>query len=123
VVKADELSDRGFFYRSDQFNFAKLGVPAAYFSSGNDFIGKPDGWGKKVREEWEEKHYHQPSDELTDSWDFAGAVDDVRLYLGLALEVANAPKMPAWNKGDEFEAPRRKALEALKIKAETAGGR
>jgi Zn-dependent M28 family amino/carboxypeptidase len=113
VVKPDELSDRGFFYRSDQFNFARWGVPAAYFSSGHDFIGKPEGWGKKMREEWEDKHYHQPSDELTDAWDLSGAVEDVQLYYDLGLELANAPKMPAWNKGDEFESARLKALQAL----------
>jgi len=113
VVKPDELSDRGFFYRSDQFNFARWGVPAAYFSSGHDFVGKPDGWGKKMREEWEDKHYHQPSDELTDSWDLSGAVEDVHLYFELGLEIANAAKMPAWNKGDEFELARLKALQAV----------
>ena len=113
VVKPDELSDRGFFYRSDQFNFARWGVPAAYFSSGHDFIGKPEGWGKKMREEWEEKHYHQPSDELTDSWDLTGAVEDAQLYFELGVEIANAPRMPAWNKGDEFESARLKALQAV----------
>ena len=113
TVKPDELSDRGFFYRSDQFNFAKWGVPAAYFSSGHDFIGKPEGWGKKMREAWEEKNYHQPSDELTDAWDLSGAVEDVQLYFQLGAAIANAPKMPTWNKGDEFESARLKALQAV----------
>ncbi len=114
VVKADELSDRGFFYRSDQFNFAKWGVPAAYFSSGNEYVGKPEGWGKKMREQWEDEHYHQPSDQLLPTWELSGAVDDVTLYFQLGVDVANAPKMPAWNKGDEFEAPRLKALADVK---------
>ncbi len=114
VVKADELSDRGFFYRSDQFNFAKWGVPAAYFSSGNEYVGKPEGWGKKMREQWEDEHYHQPSDQLLPTWELAGAVDDVTLYFQLGVDVANAPKMPVWNKGDEFEGPRLKALADVK---------
>jgi Zn-dependent M28 family amino/carboxypeptidase len=114
VVKADQLSDRGFFYRSDQFNFAKLGIPAAYFGSGMDFVGRPEGWGKQQRETWESKHYHQPSDELRPEWDFSGAVEDVRLYFLLGAHVARTPELPRWNKGDEFEAPRLKALEALK---------
>jgi Zn-dependent M28 family amino/carboxypeptidase len=113
VVKPDELSDRGFFYRSDQFNFARWGVPAAYFSSGHDFLGKPEGWGKKMREEWEDRHYHQPSDELTDAWELSGAVEDTQLYYELGNELGNAPKMPTWNKGDEFEAARFKALQAV----------
>ncbi|WIG99103.1 M28 family metallopeptidase [Myxococcus sp. SDU36] len=114
VVKADQLSDRGFFYRSDQFNFAKRGIPAAYFGSGMDFIGKPEGWGKQQRELWESKHYHQPSDELRPDWDFSGAVEDVRLFFLLGAHVARKPELPRWNKGDEFESARLQSLEALK---------
>lgn len=114
VVKADQLSDRGFFYRSDQFNFAKLGIPAAYFGSGMDFVGRPEGWGKQMREVWESKHYHQPSDELRTDWELSGAVEDVRLAFLVGAQVARTPEMPRWNKGDEFEAPRLKSLEALK---------
>jgi Zn-dependent M28 family amino/carboxypeptidase len=114
VVKADQLSDRGFFYRSDQFNFARQGIPAAYFGSGMDFVGRPEGWGKQQREAWEAKHYHQPSDELRPEWDFSGAVEDVRLFFLLGAHVARVPELPRWNKGDEFEAARLEALEALK---------
>jgi hypothetical protein len=110
VVKPDQFPDRGYFYRSDQFNMAKAGVPAAYFDEGTDVIGKPPGWGKRKKEEWEAKDYHQPSDELTSDWNLSGAVDDVRLDFWLGLRVANADRMPEWNKGDEFEAARKKAL-------------
>ena len=112
VVMPDALADRGFFYRSDQFNFAKRGVPAAYFSSGQDFIGRPEGWGRQQRLEWESKHYHQPSDQVRDDWDLSGAIEDVTLYLDLSLHVANAPTMPTWTKGDEFEAVRKASLKA-----------
>ncbi len=114
LVKADQLPDRGFFYRSDQFNFAKQGIPAAYFSSGLDFIGRPAGWGKALREQWEAEHYHQPSDEARDDWDLTGALEDVRLYFLLGAHVARTKEMPQWLPGDEFEAPRRRALDALK---------
>ncbi|MCP3103190.1 M28 family peptidase [Myxococcus sp. K15C18031901] len=114
VVKADQLSDRGFFYRSDQFNFARRGIPAAYFGSGMDFVGRPEGWGRQQRETWEAKHYHQPSDELRPDWDWSGAVEDVRLFFLLGAHVARNPELPRWNKGDEFEAARLAALEALK---------
>ena len=110
VVKPDALSDRGFFYRSDQFNFARHGVPSAYFSSGQDFIGRPVGWGKAQRERWEEKHYHQPSDEVRSDWDLSGAVEDTQLYGDIAWHLANAPQMPVWSKGDEFEAIRLQSL-------------
>ncbi len=110
IVQPDQFPDRGFFYRSDQFNLAKVGVPAAYFDNGTEVIGKPAGWGKEKIEEWEDKHYHQPSDELRDDWDLAGAVEDVRLDFWLGLKVANADRMPKWNPGDEFEAARKKAV-------------
>jgi hypothetical protein len=113
AVKPDQFPDRGFFYRSDQFNLAKVGVPAAYFDNGTEVVGKPAGWGKEKIEEWENKHYHQPSDELKADWDLSGAVEDVRLDFWLGVKVANADRMPEWNKGDEFEAARKKALAAV----------
>ena len=114
VLVPDQMPDRGFFYRSDQFNFAKVGVPAAYFKAGTDVIGKPPGWGKEQKERFEKTDYHQPSDHLRPEWDFAGAIEDVQLYFQLGVVVANAPEMPRWNKGDEFEAARQKALSERK---------
>jgi Zn-dependent M28 family amino/carboxypeptidase len=112
VVVGDQFPDRGFFYRSDQFNLAKIGVPALYVSSGTDFRGREPGWGEAQIEAWTGEHYHQPSDELDDTWSFDGLVEDARLsfYCGLALAQADA--MPAWNRGDEFEAARLEALAA-----------
>ncbi len=110
VVVPDQFPDKGFFYRSDQFNFARIGVPAAYFDSGTDVIGQPAGWGKKRQTEYEDRHYHQPSDELRPDWNFEGAVEDGQLCFYLGLQVANALRMPAWKPGDEFEAARKKAL-------------
>ena len=117
VVKPDQFPDRGFFYRSDQFNLAKEGVPAAYFDSGTDVIGKPASWGKSKLEEWEARDYHQPSDELKSEWDLSGAVEDVRLDFWLGVKVANADRMPEWKKGDEFEAARKKALSEVSVGA------
>ena len=113
VVKPDEFPDKGRFYRSDQFNFAKIGVPAAYLKFGTDVIGKPAGYGKQQLETYEKNSYHQPSDELSDTWDFSGAVEDTRLAFLLGCRVAGADAMPRWNKGDEFEAARLKALADL----------
>jgi len=72
VVKGDQFPDRGMYYRSDQFNFAKIGVPAFYFSGGTDFIGRPEGWGTEQINLYTDQNYHQPSDELTPEWNFAG---------------------------------------------------
>lgn len=123
VVKPDQFPDRGFFYRSDQFNLAKEGVPAAYFDSGTDVIGKPAGWGKSKLEEWEARDYHQPSDELKSEWDLSGAVEDVRLDFWLGVKVANADRMPEWKKGDEFEAARKKALAEVSVRGAGIGNR
>ncbi len=114
VVHGDQMPDRGFFYRSDQFNFAKIGVPAFYQDEGVQIIGKPEGWGQQQKEAFEAKQYHQPSDELDASWDFAGMVEDAQLGFYVGLDVANAEQMPTWHAGDEFEAARKKALAEMK---------
>jgi len=109
-VKPDQFPDRGFFYRSDQFSLAKIGVPGIYLDSGTDFPGRPPGWGKAQIEEWEKVHYHQPSDEYRADWDLSGAVDDARLLFYASLLIARSPDLPAWRAGDEFEAARKAAL-------------
>ena len=100
---------------------AKIGVPAAYFDNGTEIIGKPAGWGAKKIEEWENRDYHQPSDELTEDWDLSGAVEDTRLAFRLGARVANADAMPRWVPGDEFEAARKKAL--AEVREPVAGSR
>ena len=116
VVHGDQLPDRGFFYRSDQFNFAKIGVPAFYQDESIDIIGKPPGWGLQMKEQYEAQQYHQPSDELDASWNFDGMIEDAQLGFFIGLAVANADRMPTWNPGDEFEAARKRALAAVKSK-------
>ena len=110
IVRPDEFPDRGRFYRSDQFNFAKAGVPSAYLKFGTDVIGKPADWGREQVEAYEKNTYHQPSDEYRDSLDFSGAVEDARLAFLIGLRVANADAMPRWTRGDEFESTRERAL-------------
>ena len=112
MLVPDQFSDKGYYYRSDQFSFAKIGVPALYFDDGYDVIGKPPGWGKHAHEEWTEHVYHQPSDELTDEWVFDGMIDDATIGFQVGWLVAQADEMPTWNPGDEFEAARKKALAA-----------
>jgi Zn-dependent M28 family amino/carboxypeptidase len=112
-VLPDQMPDRGHYYRSDQFSFAKVGIPAVYFDLGSDFEGKPKDWGKQQIEDFEEHRYHQPSDQLQDSWNFDGMVDDARLGFYVGVNVANAQAMPSWLPGDEFEAARKAALAAV----------
>ncbi len=112
VLTDDEFPDRGHFYRSDQFNFAKIGVPALYFDGGIDYVGKPAGWGRARKEEWEAKDYHQPSDQIDSSWIFDGVIEDAQFLFYTGWLVTQADAMPVWNAGDEFEATRKKALAA-----------
>ena len=111
TVVPDYFPDRGYYYRSDQFSLAKVGVPGVYLHSGVNIIGRPDGWGKEQLDAWVDKTYHQPSDEYDPSWDVSGAIDDARLLMHVGLEVAQRAEMPRWQPGDEFEAIRHQAIQ------------
>ncbi len=111
TVRPDAFPEQGFFYRSDHFAFAKIGVPAMYTNRGTDFIGKPEDYAANVAEDYTRNRYHAVGDEYNDSWDLSGAVEDVRLLFRVALNVANNPQMPSWYPGNEFEAARLKSLE------------
>lgn len=106
TVKPDQFPEQGGFYRSDQYNFARVGIPCLYLDSGVEFIGKPEDFARKKVLEYIEHHYHQPSDEIRNDWDLRGAVEDLQLTFLVAYEIANAKEMPVWRKGDEFEAAR-----------------
>lgn len=102
VVTDEAFPERGAYYRSDHFSFAKVGVPSLYFKGGLDYVGREPGWGKKVTEEWGNAHYHQPSDEYTPSWNFDGMIEDTQLGFLAGLAVAQSDAMPTWLPGDEF---------------------
>jgi Zn-dependent M28 family amino/carboxypeptidase len=102
VVVPDQFPDRGSFYRSDQFSFARVGVPSTYLDSGTDIIGQPPGWGEQQINRYTDLHYHQPSDEVTDEWNFDGVVQDAVLNLLVSWRTANNEAMPQWKPGDEF---------------------
>jgi Zn-dependent M28 family amino/carboxypeptidase len=110
VVKPDQFPDRGHFYRSDQFSFARIGVPSVYLSAPTDFVGRDSGWGRARVEEFERTRYHQPSDQVDGSWNYDGVVDEARLLTVIGLRIADAAAMPTWAPGDEFEAARKHAL-------------
>jgi hypothetical protein len=101
--------DKGYYYRADQLSFARAGVPALYFKSGQTFLGRPAGWGRQKEAEYVRLHYHQPSDEVRPDWDLSGMVEDARLAYLVGLDVLNVAKRPAWYPQDEFEAARNKA--------------
>ncbi len=112
VVEPDQFPDRGYYYRADQFSFAKVGVPGIYLDDGTDFVGRPAGWGRQQKEQWEATRYHQPGDRLDGTWNFDGMIQNAQLEFLAGWLIAQADAMPAWNPGDEFEAARKRALAA-----------
>jgi Zn-dependent M28 family amino/carboxypeptidase len=102
----DPESEKGFYYRSDHFNFAKVGVPALYTDSGITFIGKDETYSKTKRDEYTANDYHKPSDEIKADWDLSGAVEDARLMMAVGYNLANADRFPEWKPGNEFKAAR-----------------
>jgi Zn-dependent M28 family amino/carboxypeptidase len=113
TIAPDSRPEQGSFYRSDHFPFAKAGVPAVSFEPGTKFVGHPDEWGQEQFAEYNKSHYHQPTDEYSANWDFSGLVQQARLAFWIGLRIADSDEVPEWNKGDEFERARLKALGKL----------
>jgi Zn-dependent M28 family amino/carboxypeptidase len=110
TVHPDAEPEKGFYYRSDHFNFAKHGVPALNPDSGIDFVGKPAEYGQKVRDDWTEHTYHTPKDIVGPEWDLSGAKEDLKVLLAVGYRVAQAAKFPEWKPGNEFKATREAML-------------
>ena len=106
TVRPDAEPEKGFYYRSDHFEFAKVGVPALDIEPGVNFVGKDPGYGMKKRDEYTAKDYHQVSDDVKPDWDLTGAVDDARVLLKVGYVVAQTPALPQWKPGTEFKARR-----------------
>jgi Zn-dependent M28 family amino/carboxypeptidase len=106
AVGPDPEPGRGYFFRSDHFPLAKIGVPALSIGEPVEYVGKDPGYAKKKRDEYNEKDYHQPSDEFSTDWDYAGAVEDMRLLAELGWRIATQPLMPAYHENEQFARPR-----------------
>jgi Zn-dependent M28 family amino/carboxypeptidase len=102
TVKPDQFPDRGMFYRSDQLSFARAGVPGLHLTAGADAVGKPAGWMHQQVVDYEEHHYHQPSDQIQPSWVFDGMIDDARLGFLVGASIANSDSRPSFLPNDEF---------------------
>jgi Zn-dependent M28 family amino/carboxypeptidase len=109
TLKPDPTPERGSFYRSDHFEFAKQGVPALNIEPGEDYIGKPVGFGREKRETYNTRDYHKVSDEIKPGWDLAGEVQDMQLLFEVGRLIANTDTYPQWKPGNEFKA-RREAM-------------
>jgi Zn-dependent M28 family amino/carboxypeptidase len=102
----DPEPEKGFYYRSDHFEFAKQGVPALYVDAGTEYVGRDASYGEQKREQYTANDYHKPSDEMKPDWDLSGAVEDLRMLFRLGVTVANDSSIPQWKEGTEFKARR-----------------
>ena len=106
TVKPDQSPEQGFFYRSDQFNLAKVGIPALYLDNGEEIVGQPDGYGEQKEKEYRARNYHQPSDEIQPDWDWRGAEQMARFLFALGWRLADSDRDFAWYPTAEFRAAR-----------------
>ncbi|HEX3471300.1 MAG TPA: M28 family peptidase [Silvibacterium sp.] len=109
TLEPDQFPGAGHYYRSDHFSFARVGVPAFSIGQGTLFEGHDAAWGKAQAEDFVAHHYHQPSDEYHPGMDFRGDAKMARFGLILGWEASSLPETVGWQKGDEFEAARRKS--------------
>jgi Zn-dependent M28 family amino/carboxypeptidase len=101
-VSSDARPEQGSFYRSDHFPFAKVGVPSISLKEGNDYVGRSKEWGEEQFRAYNTAHYHQPSDEYSDSWDFRGMLQEAEIAMAIGRRIADMDQLPKFNPGDEF---------------------
>ncbi len=103
-VQGDQEPEKGYYYRSDHFSFAKEGVPAIYAGGSTDHKEKGKAYAKEFNKEYNAKYYHQPSDEYDPkTWNYDGMLQDGQLYLNIGLRLANSDFWPEWNAKSEFQ--------------------
>lgn len=112
VVEPDPEPEKGYFYRSDHFSFAKVGIPALYTDPGIDHIEHGKEWTLQQKEKYTEENYHKPSDEFDPNWDLSGAVQDLRLLCRVGYELSMESAFPNWKEGTEFKAKREAEMQA-----------
>jgi Zn-dependent M28 family amino/carboxypeptidase len=95
-LRGDPAPEQGYLYRSDQLSFLEVGIPVAYVGHGLNYVGRMPDWGRRLLEEYRERHYRQPSDEFRSASDLRGAVQQGRFAFRLGLDVANAAERPVW---------------------------
>ncbi|MGJ7032000.1 M28 family metallopeptidase [Niabella hirudinis] len=114
-ISYDATPEAGHYFRSDHFSFAKAGIPALAQGFGIDVVGKGNEYGKKMQEEFNAQHYHEPSDEYNKSWDLGGAIDDLQLLFMVGKRLAYGHVWPGWKTGSEFKAERDKSAAERKL--------
>ena len=111
AIKPDSNPSAGYYYRSDHFSFARVGIPAFSVNEGMKFKGHDAEWGIQQEREYNALHYHQPSDEFHADWDFTGVAEIARFGFDLGWKAATEAQNIGWQPGDEFEAARKASLQ------------
>ncbi len=106
LVRPDPVPEKGYFYRSDHFNFAKVGVPALYTDPGVDHVEHGEAWSREQLDKYTAEKYHKATDEYDANWDLTGAIDDLRLLFEVGYHLSNDADFPTWRAGTEFKAIR-----------------
>lgn len=106
VLRPDPEPEKGFYYRSDHFEMAKVGIPAFYPDGGIEFVGKPPGFGMEARAAYVAEAYHKPGDEVQDWYDLSGMAADLEFLYGLGRRIADSDAWPEWSGTSEFRAYR-----------------
>ena len=106
TLAPDPEPEKGFYYRSDHFSFAKVGIPAFYGDPGVEYIDKPEGYGIEKRTEYTANDYHKVSDEVKPDWDLSGALEDLTFLYHMGARLAATDEWPAWSETSEFRAVR-----------------
>jgi Zn-dependent M28 family amino/carboxypeptidase len=101
-LSPEEAPEQGFFYRSDHFSFARVGVPGIMLRTGTDYVDRPAGWGATQHSEYRAQRYHQPSDEYVPGADMSGLAQLVGIAHGFGSLLANSAVVPTWNPDSEF---------------------
>ncbi|HET6978593.1 MAG TPA: M28 family peptidase [Pyrinomonadaceae bacterium] len=101
-VSPDGRPEQGSFFRSDHFPFAKAGVPSISLKEGDEYVGRSKEWGEQQFKAYNTAHYHQPSDEIRDTWDYRGMIQEGEIALAIGRMISDAPEKPRFNPGDEF---------------------
>ncbi len=112
VVKPDPTPEKGSYFRSDHFPFARKGVPSIHAGGGVEYVGKPAVYGTKLREDYIRNDYHKPSDAVRPDWDMSGAVEDLTLYLRAGYDLASGTSWPGWKPGTEWKPLRDEMMKA-----------
>src|SRR5690349_11880304 len=102
TVSPDARPEQGSFFRSDHLPFARVGVPSISLKEGSDYVGHTKEWGDEQFRAYNTAHYHQPSDEMSDTWDYRGMIQEAEIALAIGRKIADLPAKPRFNPGDEF---------------------